>query len=119
MDRKWTYLMFAAGAVILAAVLVKIGDYAWSFYGTRPNANLIMLVAIVVSGAAALVALRNERLFTLATEVTTELGKVTWPTRKETFAATIVVIVTVIVASVILGIFDFLWAWLTGMLLGG
>jgi preprotein translocase subunit SecE len=119
MDRKWTYVMFALGGVVLAYLLIQAGEWAWGFYGSRPNKLLIDGVAVAVSIAAAVVAVRNERLFTLATEVTTELGKVTWPTRKETFAATIVVIVTVIVSSIILGVFDAVWAWLTRIVLGG
>jgi len=49
-------------------------------------------------------------------EVTNELRKVTWPTRKETQAATLVVIVTVIVAAIFLGLFDAIWSWLTSLI---
>lgn len=119
MDRKWTYVMFAVGGLLLAYLLTQLGDWAWGFYGGRPNRLLIDGLSVAIAATATIVAVRNERLSTLATEVTTELSKVTWPTRKETFAATIVVIVTVIVASLILGVFDAVWAWLTGILLGG
>ncbi len=40
-------------------------------------------------------------------DVVHELKKVTWPTRKALINYTIVVIVTIIIFSVILGIFDF------------
>ena len=43
-------------------------------------------------------------------EVTIELKKVTWPSRKETSGSTVIVIVVVIVFSLILGIYDFVWA---------
>jgi preprotein translocase subunit SecE len=39
-------------------------------------------------------------------EVKAELGKVTWPTRKETIATTWVVIVIVLIISVYLGLCD-------------
>ncbi len=113
MERKWTYVMFACGALVLAYLLIMVGNWAWAFYGTKPNELLIDGAACGVAGVAALVALRNERLFLLASEVTTELKKVTWPTRKETFAATIVVIVTVLVSALILGVFDKMWGALT------
>jgi preprotein translocase subunit SecE len=119
MDRKWTYVMFALGGVVLAYLLLKVGDWAWGFYGSKPNELLIDTVAFGIAGVAAVVAMRNEQVFLLASEVTTELKKVTWPTRKETFAATVVVIVTVIVSSIFLGIFDSLWAWLTRVLFNG
>ncbi len=119
MERKWTYVMFAGGGLVLAYLLLKVGDWAWGFYGTKPNELLIDGVAFLVAGTASVIALRNEQVFLLASEVTTELNKVTWPTRKETFAATVVVIVTVIVSSIFLGIFDSLWAWLTRLLFNG
>ena len=54
---------------------------------------------------AALVAYRNEQVFASVVEVTRELEKVTWPTRKETSAATVVVIVTVMISALILSSF--------------
>jgi preprotein translocase subunit SecE len=119
MERKWTFVMFAVGGLVLAYILLKAGDWAWGFYGTKPNELLVDGVAFALAGTAAVIAMRNERIFLLASEVTTELRKVTWPTRKETFAATIVVIVTVIVSSIFLGIFDALWGWLTRVVLNG
>jgi preprotein translocase subunit SecE len=113
MEKKWTYLLFALGGLVLAYLLLKIGDWAWSFYGTKSNDLLLGTVAFGIGGVAAVLAIRNERLFTLATEVTAELKKVTWPTRKETASATIVVVVTVIIASLYLGLCDALWSFLT------
>jgi preprotein translocase subunit SecE len=113
MDRKWTYVMFAVGALILGYLFTKVGDWAWTFYANKPNDLLVSGASFGLAAVAALIALRNERLFTLASEVTTELKKVTWPTRKETFAATIVVIVTVIVSAAFLGIFDNIWRVVT------
>ncbi len=40
-------------------------------------------------------------------EARVELSKVTWPTRKETIASTVVVVVTVFVTTVFLGVVDF------------
>ena len=47
-----------------------------------------------------------------------ELARVTWPSREETGNATVVVIVTVLVCSVYLGVFDAFWMWVTNMILG-
>jgi hypothetical protein len=44
-------------------------------------------VALLIAAGAAVIAYKNERVFAAATEVTRELEKVTWPTRKETSAA--------------------------------
>ena len=40
-------------------------------------------------------------------EVRIELKKVTWPTRKQTFGSTVVVIILVMIISVFLGVADF------------
>ena len=42
-----------------------------------------------------------------AGEVWSEMKKVHWPTRKETYAATIVVLVVTVVVAVFLGVVDF------------
>ncbi len=45
-------------------------------------------------------------------ETRAEIGKVTWPTRKESINLTIVVLVTVIAMSIFLGLFDALFSWI-------
>ena len=75
------------------------------------------MFAIVVAGVAAVAAYRNERVFASVVDVTRELEKVSWPTRKETSAATVVVLVTVIISAVILSSFDALWAFFTNWFL--
>jgi len=49
------------------------------------------------------------RIRTFFREVRIELGKVTWPPRKELITSTGVVIVAVIIAGVYIGVFDFIW----------
>ena len=127
MDRKWTYLMFAVGGLVLAFLISRSTVWGWDFLSTtdfagdfvgKPRELGVDLLALLLAGTATVIALRNEHLVELATEVTAELKKVTWPTRQETFAATIVVIVTVIVASLFLGIFDLLWSWVSRLIYG-
>ena len=49
--------------------------------------------------------------------MTRELEKVSWPTRKETSAATVVVIVTVTISALVLTAFDWIWAFLANWIL--
>ncbi|MDO8526180.1 MAG: preprotein translocase subunit SecE [Deltaproteobacteria bacterium] len=44
-------------------------------------------------------------------EVISELGKVTWPARKETVVSTGVVIVMLTIATVFVMLFDTIWVW--------
>ena len=61
---------------------------------------------------------RNDRVYTLANEVASELKKVTWPSAKEVRTATIVVIVMSVISALILGFFDLIWSNLTELVYG-
>ena len=79
--------------------------------------TVINAVAITGAALAAYVAYRNERVFATVHDITRELEKVSWPTRKETSAATVVVLVTVSIAAVILSGFDAIWSFFTNWFL--
>jgi preprotein translocase subunit SecE len=49
-------------------------------------------------------------------ETAGELRKVTWPTREEALALTRIVLIVTIIMSAILGILDFIFARLVGLL---
>ena len=117
MERKWVHVMFAVAGILLAWLLAKCGDWAWSYFG-KPNELYVGLGAVVIAGIATVIAWKNEEVFALASEVTSELSKVSWPSRKETVSSTIIVIITTIVASLLLGLFDGVWAWATRMIYG-
>jgi preprotein translocase subunit SecE len=117
MDRKWTHVMFAVAGLVLAWLLSKSGEWAWGYFG-KPNTTIVGGISLLIAGIATLVAWRNEQIFALAGEVVGELGKVSWPTRKETMTSTVVVIVTTIVASAFLGLFDGIWSWVTRLIYG-
>lgn len=63
--------------------------------------------------ALALFCWKDERVRRPATQVVEELQRVTWPTASETRAATIAVIVATAIISIILGAFDYVWAFVT------
>lgn len=118
MDRKWTHVMFAVAGLLLALVLSKVVDYGWGFFVSRTPGFTIGLISVGLAAVATYVAWRNERLFDLASEVATELRKVTWPSREETLNSTVVVIVTTIIAAGILGLFDGVWSLVTNKIYG-
>ena len=51
-------------------------------------------------------------------ETRAELSKVSWPTRQEATNLTIIVLATVVVSSMILGSFDYVFAQLFVLILG-
>src|SRR6186997_306121 len=106
---KAVHLMFLSGGVILFLLLNWTAEWIWGYFARYPNEFIIDGLAAVLALGIGIAAYRNERLYTLANDVASELKKVTWPTRKETQMATIVVIVTVAICSVLFFGFDLLW----------
>lgn len=125
------YVTFAyIGAGLLLAYLVShalhsgfsmVGVDDMAVFGRDVPVQLSQLLGVVVGVATAVICYRHPVVSGLTNEVAVELSKVTWPTRQETWAATMVVIATVAFAALYLGVFDFVWAWAsTGILsLGG
>lgn len=115
---KAVHMMFLSGGLLLFFLLNWTGEWIGGYFVRNPSDFLI-------NGASALVALvvgialyKNDRVYTLAHEIASELKKVTWPTKKETQLGTIVVIVMVIVSAIILGAFDAVWSTLTDAIYG-
>jgi preprotein translocase subunit SecE len=113
---KFVHLTFAIGGLLLAFLLAHVVDWGWSYFA-KPNDLVVNLLAIVVAGTAAVTVYRNERAYASIIEITRELEKVSWPTRKETSAATVVVLVTVLIAALVLSGFDAIWAFFTNWFL--
>lgn len=113
---KFIHLTFAIGALLVAFLVSRAGDWIWSYF-SKPNEMILNAVAVGSAALAAYVAYRNERVFATVHDITRELEKVSWPTRKETSAATVVVLVTVSIAAVILSGFDAIWSFFTNWFL--
>ena len=115
-ERKYVQLMFIVGGMILAYILVMSTDWVWGYF-EKPERLKVNTVGILLAAVATIWAYRHQRTQQGATETVAELRKVTWPTRKETSQATVVVIITVIIAAIFLQIFDLIWSKVTGYIL--
>ena len=113
---KFVHLTFLVGGLLVAFVLARAIDWGWSYFA-KPSDLLVNMIAIGVAGTAAWAVYRNERAYASVVEVTRELEKVTWPTRKETSAATVVTLVTVLLSALVLSGFDALWSGFTNWFL--
>jgi preprotein translocase SecE subunit len=117
------------GAVILSALFgaaVAHGlQWLWVYLswddpfplGVR-ELPLTSLIAYGLAVGVLVFILRHQPTLALANEVVDELSKVSWPTREETGNATVVVIITVLITSAFLGVFDAVWLRLTDWILG-
>jgi preprotein translocase subunit SecE len=115
---KAVHMMFLSGGLLMFFLLNWTVEWVGSYFVRNPNDFMVNGIAFIIALVAGIALYRNDRVYTLAHEVASELKKVTWPTKKETQAGTIVVIVMVIVSAVILGVFDMLWSTLTDTIYG-
>ena len=119
---RWVQFAYAACAITLAWFLIKLTGAIWTLLADtvdavpEPNDTIIAVAAGLVALVTAVVTYRSKKIHTFIVEVCVELSKVTWPTRKETWSQTIVVIVVSIIAAVILGVFDAVWAQITDLI---
>lgn len=109
---QYVFVVIAAFVLWLADKLITLG---WQYFD-EPNDVVVTAISAVIGFAAALGLYRNEKSHRLVVDVVSELSKVSWPSRKETYASTIVVIVTSLIAAAIVGSFDFLWSAITDLL---
>lgn len=115
---KPVHLMFLTGGIVAFYLTKWTIDWIWGYFVAAPSELYVTVAAFVFALVLAVVLYRNDRIYQLATEVSGELGKVTWPTSKEVRAATIVVVVMAVVSAIILGTFDFIWSNLTEVVYG-
>ena len=116
---KPVHLIYLCGAVLLFYLLQWSIDWVWGYFGSVPSESKLSVLSGIIATVAGIVLYRNDRIYHLANEVSSELKKVTWPTAKEVRTATLVVIVMAIVSAIILGLFDLLWTNLTELVYGG
>ena len=118
------YVVFAYLAIgfVLFITLDRIFGFA-VYTADLPNPGIIgnrftlaTVIALAISGAVGYFAYKHPKAHQFSNEVVAELRKVTWPGRQETQSSTVVVIVTTLIIAGILGIFDFIWAELTGLI---
>jgi preprotein translocase subunit SecE len=114
-------IFYFFAAVFLGIFLEKVLGIVFSY--TRWNDTpifgedwtLTTIVGYAVALVAAVAAWKNEKLHGVSVEIAQELQRVTWPTLRETRAATVAVVIFTFVAALLLGVFDFVWARLSAL----
>jgi preprotein translocase subunit SecE len=105
-------------AVFLEKVLALVFSYArWSdvaVFGEDWTVSTVL--GFVIAVVAAVVLWRTPKVQTTSLDIASELKKVTWPTFRETRAATVAVVIATFVAAIILGVFDYVWAKVSSLI---
>jgi preprotein translocase subunit SecE len=114
-------IFYVLAAVVIGFFLEKVlglvfGYARWADPGILgEDWTLTTLLGFGLAAVAAVAVWRVPRAQTVSLEVASELKKVTWPTMRETRAATVAVVVATFVAAVILGVFDYVWAKISSL----
>jgi preprotein translocase SecE subunit len=122
--QRFVYAAYFAGAVAVAFLLSKALSYGWQRLSTwkpqvgEPDEMICVASAAIIGALVAFYYYRDEKTRTLAEEVASELGKVTWPTRDEVVNGTFVVVVTTFAATAFFALMDRFWGFVTNLVYG-
>ena len=109
--QKYLYTGYFVAACVVAFLTSHLVEAVWP-----GHENIASPIGAVVGLVAMVIAWKNIRLRTLAMETIEELAAVTWPTKDETSTATVVVLATTAVASVVIFAMDRFWNWITNVI---
>lgn len=112
---RWVQFAFVMVAILTFFIGDKLITYVWQFWA-EPNALQVSGAAAILGIVTAYALYRHPKVRPMADEVASELSKVTWPTRPETWRNTVVVVITSVIAAAYLGLFDTLWSTFTDLI---
>jgi preprotein translocase subunit SecE len=132
--QRYVLAGYFAGGMVFAYVLGRAVHALWAFASNKDAfaLNLPSLAAvpdeskltysIVLAGVVSVVLvarlLRDPEMRVWTDEVTAELLKVKWPSKKDVQSSTIVVIATSVVATAYLFLLDQFWGFVTNLIYG-
>jgi preprotein translocase subunit SecE len=116
--KRYVAIFYVLATIAVGKTLEKLTELAFSYsrlndFPVVAGWNLSSVVGFAIAIAAAVVVWRIPKTQTVSLEVALELKRVTWPSLRETRAATVAVVVASFIASIILGVFDFIWGRLS------
>ncbi len=120
--KRMVVIFYVLAALALGVFAQKILGLVFSYARWNDPAvfgedwTLTSILGFAVAAAAAIVTWRTPKANATSLEIAGELKKVTWPTMRETRAATVAVVIATFAAAVVLGVFDFVWARLSSMI---
>ncbi|GAB4304540.1 MAG: hypothetical protein Kow0090_20170 [Myxococcota bacterium] len=118
--KRYILLFFTAVTLVVIYVLDRffIAALSWAEINNTQVVGsqlpLSRLLAILFSVATAVTLYRHPQINALSYEISAELEKVTWPSRKETQLGAYVVVIMVLIMAGVLGFFDFFSSYITG-----
>ena len=120
--KRLVAIFYVLAAIAVGVFLERVLGLAFSYARVNDPAifgedwTVTTVIGYAIAAGAAIVVWRNARAHKVSLEVAGELKKVTWPSLRETRAATVAVVVATFIAAIILGLFDFVWARLSALI---
>jgi preprotein translocase subunit SecE len=111
---RWVQLAFVVTALLLMWLFDNAITGIWYLFAD-PSETLVSLGAVVLGVLGAVALYRTPAAYGLVHDVSEEMARVSWPTRKETSQSTVVVVITSIVAAIMLFLFDSVWSAVTDL----
>ncbi len=111
---RWIQLSFMVAALLLMWLLDNAINGIWYLFAD-PSESIVTAASVVLGVLGAIVLYRTPAAYGLVHDVSEEMARVSWPTRKETSQSTIVVVITSIVAAIMLFLFDSVWSAVTDL----
>ncbi len=116
--KRFVAIFYVAAAIALSLFLGKVLELVFGAAGVNDfvvlsDWTLSAVIGFVIAVAAAVTVWRIPKTQQVSLEIALELGRVTWPSLRETKAATVAVIIASFVSAAILGVFDLAWSWLS------
>jgi preprotein translocase subunit SecE len=112
---RWVQFGFVVLAILTFFLSDKLINFVWGYFA-QPQSAMVTGISAIVGILTGFLAYRHPKVGPLAHEVANELSKVTWPSRRETWYSTVVVIIVSIIAALYLGVFDALWSGFTDLI---
>jgi len=111
-------IAYVLAAIAVGIFLEKVLELVFGALGVNDftvfsDWTLSTILGFAIAAVAAIVVWRIHKTQQVSLEIALELRRVSWPSLRETRAATVAVIVASAVAAVILGVFDLVWSWLS------
>jgi preprotein translocase subunit SecE len=116
--KRYVAIFYVLATIAAGKFLEKLTELAFSYarlndFPVVAGWNISAVIGFAIAIAVAVVVWRIPKTQTVSLEVALELKRVTWPSLRETRAATVAVVVASFIAAIILGIFDFIWGRLS------
>ena len=113
-NKKFITVTFALFSILLGFVIsLLMGVLAGSFAAiarVQSSPELSNGIPVVIAFAVFLLLQFNTKSVDFIDGVISEMKKVVWPTKKDTWLMTVVVVITLILSGIVVGLYDMFWA---------